>query len=118
MDISEHHIQELYQAVLLAITRSLVTLAESSGCEGNTIRAASALSDAPSSRVYERVCEREDGMRTPRSPDGSNRMTSASSERPVSVLSTLSNATWTTEKTDEVTYLQYVGLLYADIFYT
>ena len=101
----EHHVHELYQAVLLAITRSLVTLAESSGCEGKAIRAASALSDAPSSRVL----DRNDGMRTPRPhEDGgeSHRLTSASTERPVSVLSMLSNATWTTEKTDETTYLQ------------
>ena len=41
--------EQIYEAVLLATTRSLVTLAESSGCDGKTVRAASAMSDAPSS---------------------------------------------------------------------
>jgi hypothetical protein len=45
----ENYSAEIYAAILLATTRSLVTLAESSGCEGEAVRAASRLSDAPSS---------------------------------------------------------------------
>ena len=96
----DHYCNQIYEAILLATTRSLVTLAESSGCEGDVIRATSALSDAPSgthtSSHYKST-----------SP---SRATSAASEksRPVSVLSMLSNMTWTTEKSLEVTYLQWV----------
>ena len=64
------------------------------------------MSDAPSSHGY----ERNGGMRTPRSQtEGTSRVTSASAERPVSVLSMLSNATWTSEKSDEINYLQLVN---------
>ena len=94
--LSGHYCNQLYDAVLMATTRSLVTLAESSGCQGDTIRAASAFSEAPSRDSH-----------TPRSGSQS-RATSAVSDRsrPVSVLSMLSNITWTTEMSAEVTYLQ------------
>ena len=49
---------KIYEAILLATTRSLVTLAESSGCDGETVRAASALSDAPSSHHLDRSTPR------------------------------------------------------------
>ena len=91
-----HYCDQIYAAILMATTRSLVTLAESSGCEGETIRAASAMSDAPS----------RDSNTLPSGTQ--SRGTSAASERsrPVSVLSMLSNMTWTTDKSSEVTYLQ------------
>ena len=61
ISFSEHYCDQIYEAILLATTRSLVTLAESSGCEGDVIRATSALSDAPSgTRVSSAYKSRED----------------------------------------------------------
>ena len=82
-----------------------MTLAESSGCEGEVIRAASALSEAPSSTHKSLT----GGGSSPRTRSSiASRATSAKSDlsREVSVLSMLSNMTWTTEKTDDITYLQ------------
>jgi hypothetical protein len=94
---SYHH--QIYEAILLATTRTLVTLAESSGCEGEAIRAASALSEAPSSFK---------GTASGHSAPGSRAQSAAMSERsrPLSILSMLSNMTWTSEKTTDITYLQ------------
>ncbi len=92
---------QLYEAVLLAITRSLVTLAESAGCQGEAIRAASALSNHSISRSQEPADDVQ-------SPVASRAASAVGSEisRPRSILSMLSNLSWTTEKTEEVTYLQ------------
>ena len=97
---SYHH--QIYEGILLATTRSLVTLAESSGCEGEAVRAASALSDAPSS-----IKAAAAAASVPSMP-GSRAQSAAVSERsrPLSILSMLSNQTWTTEKTTDITYLQ------------
>ena len=85
----------------MATTRSLATLAESSGCESEMVRAASQLSSAPSN---------VDGQQTPASP---GRRMSVVSDRsqPASVLSMLSNMTWSNEKSTSLTFLQYVTLL-------
>ena len=95
-----HYKDEVYDAVLTSTYKSLAALAESSGCEGDVIRAISAMSHASS-----------DHQGTPRSPrmhSAHSRVSSALSEksRPQTSLSQLSNMTWTTERTNEVTYLQ------------
>lgn len=95
-----HYKDEVYDAVLSATYKSLAALAESTGCEGEVIRAISSLSNASS-----------DHHGTPRSArmhSARSRISSAVSEksRPQTSLSQLSTMTWTTEKTNEVTYLQ------------
>ena len=101
--LSEGYHDDIYNAVLVAINRSLVTLAESSGCDGQSIRVTSQMTDtlSPGGRTS--------FMRS----DSPIRTFSATSEKsaPSSILSVLSDMTWTTEKTDEVTYLQWVIFL-------
>lgn len=97
-----HYKDEVYDAVLTATYKSLAALAESSGCEGDVIRAISSMSNA--SNDYQGT------PRSPRMQSAHSRVSSALSEksRPQTSLSQLSNMTWTTERTNEVTYLQWV----------
>ncbi|KAJ8314952.1 hypothetical protein KUTeg_007102 [Tegillarca granosa] len=94
---------QVYEAVLTSTCKSLATLAEATGCDHEVIRAVSAMSHQTS----------EDGSPRLQSGQGSramsaqSRASSAASERAVTSLSMLSNMTWTTEKTHEVTYLQF-----------
>ena len=95
---SESYHDDIYNAVLTAINRSLVTLAESSGCDEQAVRAATQLTDTLSA-----------GGRTSFMRSNSPvRSFSATSEKsaPSSILSILSDMTWTSDKTDAVTYLQ------------
>ncbi|XP_052708586.1 uncharacterized protein LOC128183562 isoform X10 [Crassostrea angulata] len=100
-ELIAHYKDEVYDAVLTATYKSLAALAESSGCEGDVIRAISSMSNA--SNDYQGT------PRSPRMQSAHSRVSSALSEksRPQTSLSQLSNMTWTTERTNEVTYLQF-----------
>ena len=98
----------IYEAILLATTRTLVTLAESSGCEGEAIRAASALSEAPSSHKSGADGGASGAMATSTSSSRVQSAANSDRSRPMSILSMLSSMTWTSEKTADITYLQYV----------
>ncbi|KAL5009692.1 hypothetical protein ScPMuIL_011997 [Solemya velum] len=103
----EHHVAELitfyrdqvYAAVLSATCMSLVTLAESAGCEGELVRSISQMS----ARSGDSGASPVPGRRSPGSRAGS----ASSTGYPHSSLSALSTMTWTTEKTQEATYLQF-----------
>ena len=98
-----HYSDQIYEAILMATTRSLVTLAESSGCDGEVIRAASAMSNA-----YSGYSSSPSPRSRSQSPVRAGSALSAGETRPMSVLSMLSDMTWTTEKAKEMTYLQSV----------
>lgn len=106
-----HYKDEVYDAVLTATYKSLAALAESSGCEGDVIRAISSMSNA--SNDYQGT------PRSPRMQSAHSRVSSALSEksRPQTSLSQLSSMTWTTERTNEVTYLQWVTAENLDHFF-
>lgn len=87
----------MYQAVLGTTIRSLITIAEASGCDGEVVRAMSAMSNNS---------DLDSAAHSPRPPSRTASVMSGDNNRPSTSLSVLSNTTWTTEKTNEVTYLQ------------
>lgn len=80
----------MYTVVEEAILRSLFILAESSGCDPDVLRS-----------------ETPDSFESPLSSRILRAQSARSGSRPTSVLSVLSNMTWTTEETANVTYLRF-----------
>ncbi|KAL4232681.1 hypothetical protein ACF0H5_007369 [Mactra antiquata] len=97
----------VYEAVLSATSRSLALLAESCGCDGEVVRVISAMSNQSSdgSTPSPRIAWGSRGASP--LPDGEGRPPSAAQSRPLSSLSQLSSMTWTTEKSHQVTFLQF-----------
>ncbi|CAH1799095.1 unnamed protein product [Owenia fusiformis] len=105
-DLTVHYCTQLYNAILTATTRTLVTLAEASGCEllGEVERVASALSEA---RSFGEMSD--PGGQTSRPVSVMSGI--SGEQRPSSVLSMLSTMTWSTEKAQEITFLQFEVLV-------
>ncbi|XP_074662754.1 uncharacterized protein LOC141915202 [Tubulanus polymorphus] len=95
-ELLDYYCDDIYEAILTATCRSLVTLAESCGCDSDLVRSVSLMSNSAVSLS---------GAPTPRPL--SRGMSAKSDKRPVSVMSMLSNMTWTTERTAEITYLRF-----------
>ena len=98
--LTAHYRDYVYEAVLSATCKSLAALAQSTGCDGEVIRAVSSMSqhttprDSPSPRVNSRIASARSGL------------SSARTDRPLTSLSMLSNMTWTTERSQDLTFLQ------------
>ncbi|XP_064629693.1 uncharacterized protein LOC135488785 isoform X2 [Lineus longissimus] len=95
-ELLNFYCSELYRAILTATCRSLVTIAESCGCDDDIVRTVGVFSEHSSRGT-------PSPTRTPA------RILSAKldTSRPLSVLSVLSDMSWTTERTHEVTYLRF-----------
>ncbi|XP_077977225.1 dynein axonemal heavy chain 8-like isoform X3 [Glandiceps talaboti] len=107
-----HYSIQVYDAVMSSVCRSLLTLAEASGCD--SIFEDHSYEIAPPSMSPEPIMEESRPTSSrPRSRPGTrsagSRIKSAASTRgrPMSSLSYLSDMTWTTEKASEVTYLRF-----------
>ncbi|XP_052089132.1 uncharacterized protein LOC127725852 isoform X10 [Mytilus californianus] len=92
--------EQVYEAVLTATKRSLSALVDSTSCSEEELRAASVLSNPTYS-------PNTSPRRTSRAASAMSRVSSAMTERPNTSMSALSNMTWTTEKTNDLTYLQF-----------
>ncbi|OWF37572.1 Dynein heavy chain 5, axonemal [Mizuhopecten yessoensis] len=103
-ELIAHYRDYVYKAVLQATCKSLATLGESTGCDSEVIRAVSAMSmgssprDSPSPRSPTRIS---------REQSAHSCLSSAATDRPLTSMSMLSNMTWTTERTDATTLLQF-----------
>ncbi|XP_060567478.1 dynein axonemal heavy chain 5-like [Ruditapes philippinarum] len=106
LDLIAYFRDHVYEAVLSATSKSLALLAESCGCDSEVVRVISAMSNQSSDASS--PSPRNWGSRagTP-VMDGEGRAQSAANSRPLSSLSQLSTMTWTTEKTHQVTFLQF-----------
>lgn len=91
--------EQVYEAVLTATKRSLSALVDSTSCSEEELRTASVLSNPTYS-------PNTSPRRTSRAASAMSRVSSAMTERPNTSMSALSNMTWTTEKTNDLTYLQ------------
>ncbi|XP_033113255.1 dynein heavy chain 5, axonemal-like isoform X2 [Anneissia japonica] len=112
----------VYEAVLSSICRSLITLAEASGCEGVMEHVMSELTSTEQNTPYlETITENSSHAFSPspvlgnrlrsRVGTGTSRLSDMSlsdeCSRPTTSLSYLSDLSWTAEKTLERTYLQF-----------
>ncbi|XP_053397319.1 dynein axonemal heavy chain 5-like isoform X6 [Mercenaria mercenaria] len=106
LDLIAYFRDHVYEAVLSATSRSLALLAESCGCDSEVVRVISAMSNQSSDAST--PSPRNWGSRsgTP-VQENEGRAPSAANSRPLSSLSQLSSMTWTTEKTHQVTFLQF-----------
>ncbi|XP_070190368.1 uncharacterized protein [Littorina saxatilis] len=114
MELIGHYKDQVYEAVLSCTSRSLAALSEAAGCQGEVVRALS-----PFSPQNDGANSYNDGMMdslaSSPTPRGGSRLDSArshlmsaQSDRPVSNVSNLSDATWSLEtKPLEPTYLQF-----------
>ncbi|XP_076466964.1 uncharacterized protein LOC143298129 [Babylonia areolata] len=113
MDLISHYKDQVYEAVLLCTTRSLAALSEAAGCQGEVVRALSPLTPQNEGATFEQMAaDSEASSPTPRvdsrSDSARSHLMSAQSDRPVSNISNLSDATWTLETRPlEPTYLQF-----------
>lgn len=95
---------QVYEAVLASTSRSLAALAEATGCDGEVVRVISAMSQSTDAST---PSPRRPGSRGESPVEGRPRSrVSSTGSRPHSSLSMLSNMTWSTEKSQQVTYLQ------------
>ena len=108
-----HYKDQVYNAVLMCTTRSLAALSEASGCQGEVVRALSPLSphNDGANSYNDQLLDSEASSPTPRAgsrlDSPHSHLMSAMSDRPVSNISNLSDATWSLEtKPLEPTYLQ------------
>lgn len=79
-----------------------MALVDSTSCPEEELRAASAMSNPTYS-------PHPSPRRSSRAVSAASRVSSAKTDRPLTSMSALSNMTWTSEKTNDLTYLQYVS---------
>ncbi|XP_070568705.1 dynein axonemal heavy chain 5-like isoform X4 [Ptychodera flava] len=106
-----HYSSQVYDAVMSAVCRSLLTLAEASGCDSvfddhSHEIAPPSVSPEPI-REEPRPSSSKHHSRPATRSAGSRSRSAGTRSRPMSSLSFLSDMTWTTDKSDEVTYLRF-----------
>ncbi|XP_071801693.1 uncharacterized protein [Asterias amurensis] len=108
-DILYHYSERVYQAVMSSICRTLITLAEAAGCEGIIEAISRELATSPlpnGSRLDDPSLPVTPGRNRSRPGTGYSRASTAMS-RATSSMSFLSDMSWTSEKTHEITYLRF-----------
>ncbi|XP_022081686.1 dynein gamma chain, flagellar outer arm-like [Acanthaster planci] len=118
-DILYHYSELVYQAVTSSICRTLITLAEAAGCEGiieaiSRELAGSSSPLPPDGRLDDPHLPSTPGRSRSRPSTGRSGMSggrhsraSTALSRATSSLSFLSDMSWTSEKTHEITYLRF-----------
>ena len=104
----DHYSERVYQAVMSSICRTLITLAEAAGCEGIIEAISRELATSPlpnDGRLDDPSLPVTPGRNRSRPGTGYSRASTAMS-RATSSMSFLSDMSWTSEKTHEITYLR------------